>query len=218
MRHWNIGKLTCFAIVLVCLVCHSCQRNDRKTDSGKSNFKSAVVKKDTVLLVSMSFNETRLIPKIASGISSFYHLPVKHISAPLPPSAYYAPRNRYKGDTIIKYLSPLKRDHYRFVAGFTSKDISTKKNGMEDWGIFGLGSLDNGGCITSSYRLRKNASEKLLLERLQKVVLHEMGHNFGLPHCITGDPCNMVDAQGKISTVDGNPMDICTGCKSKIEL
>ena len=37
---------------------------------------------------------------------------------------------------------------------------------------------------------------------MKKVVLHELGHNFGIPHCTKTEPCVMKDAVEKISTVD----------------
>ena len=44
---------------------------------------------------------------------------------------------------------------------------------------------------------------------MEKVVLHELGHNYGLPHCTSPYPCFMKAANGKISEVDEEPMDMC---------
>lgn len=171
---------------------------------------------DTILLVLLSFHDNLEKP-ISNKITSFYHIPVKTIMKPLPASAYYAPRGRYRADSLINYLDRVNAGRYRFVAGLTSVDISCTSNGIKDWGVFGLGSLSAKGCITSSFRLKRNASTALLTERIQKVILHEIGHNHGLPHCRTSDPCFMKDAEGKVSTVDGEPMDVCKKCRRKMK-
>jgi archaemetzincin len=173
---------------------------------------------DTLLMVSMEFDESYLIDPISRKITSFYHIPVKHINATLPAFAFFKGRNRYKAGSLINYLAGLNNSRYRFVAGLTSKDISTTNDSIADWGIFGLGSLSAKGCVISSFRLKRNASFSLLTQRIQKVILHEIGHNYGLEHCTSPYPCFMKAANGKISEVDEEPMDMCKVCRAKINL
>lgn len=199
-----------------------CNHKDIKNTSLEIKNPHSIVHKkdisDTVLLVSMAFNETYLINPIIDKVTAFYHIPVKLISAPLPAFAYFRERNRYRADSLLNYLTVLNNGKYGFVAGLTSKDISTTTGSIPDWGIFGLGSLSAKGCVTSSFRLKKNASLGLLTERIQKVILHEIGHNFGLIHCTSAFPCFMKAANGKISEVDIEPMDMCKICRQKISL
>src|SRR3569833_150006 len=56
----------------------------------------------------------------------------------LPGSAFYSTRNRYRADSIIKYLDHFAGTDTVFI-GLTSKDISTTKENIKDWGIMGLG-------------------------------------------------------------------------------
>ena len=66
----------------------------------------------------------------------------------------------------------------------TEKDICCNKDkDNPEWGIFGLGLRPGKTCIISTYRLSKNVSKQKTLERLEKVALHEIGHNLGLNHC-----------------------------------
>ena len=65
--------------------------------------------------------------------------------------------------------------------------------------------------------MKKGVSKFQLLERLEKVILHEIGHNYGLNHCTSPYPCFMKDANGKIKQVDSEPMDMCVECKKKIK-
>ncbi|RYG40965.1 MAG: hypothetical protein EOO01_26180 [Chitinophagaceae bacterium] len=160
----------------------------------------------------MNFTSSEQLSAVKRIVISYYHMPTKYVVVPLPASAYYRPRARYRADGLINYLSKL-RGNYRFAVGLTSKDISTTKGSIPDYGIFGLGTLNNTGCVVSTFRLSKRASPALVIERLQKVVLHEIGHNYGLAHCTSSEPCFMKDALGKISTVDQEPMNMCASCR-----
>ena len=173
-------------------------------------------KLDTILIVTMNFNEKYLLETIGKKVTDFYHLPVKYQESYLPQFAYYAERNRFRADSLISYLKHINNGRYKFVAGLTSKDISCTNESNPDWGVFGLGSLDCSGCITSTFRLKKGVTVQKLTDRLEKVVLHEIGHNNGLQHCTTSYPCFMKAADGTISEVDSEPMDICKPCKTKL--
>jgi archaemetzincin len=71
----------------------------------------------------------------------------------------------------------------------------------------GLGYRPGKSCVVSDFRLScKNKNEQCY-----KLVLHELGHTAGLPHCKV-KTCLMRDAKG------GNPFDqeksFCGECKS----
>ena len=177
-----------------------------------------VVRQDTILLVLMNFNETNLTEEIKNKVTSFYHIPVKFTTIALPGYAYLKERNRYSADSILRYLEKLNIQQYKFIVGLTSKDISTRMGTNPSWGIFGLGTLSAKGCVISSFRLKRNASPSLLITRMQKIVLHEIGHNHGLNHCVSPFPCFMKAANGKISEVDTEPMDMCKECRKTAKL
>jgi archaemetzincin len=112
-----------------------------------------------------------------------------------PSGSYYKPRNRFRADSIIKYLKT-KIGKDSVIVGLTNKDISTTKGNHQDWGVMGLGYHPGSACVVSDFRL----SNKNKKEQFYKVVLHELGHTEGLPHCKTKS-CLMRDAEG------GNPID-----------
>jgi archaemetzincin len=132
----------------------------------------------------------------------------------LPKEAYYAPRNRYRAEKLALYLANLDTKTTK-VVGLTAKDISTTKGQFQDWGIFGFALLGQRPAVVSTFRLKKNqAQQKLFLERLGKVINHEIGHTFGLDHCPNAT-CIMEDAAGTIRTVD-REKDFCPDCKAKL--
>jgi archaemetzincin len=129
-------------------------------------------------------------------------LPVKT----LPKSAYYAPRNRYKADSLLSFLRK-EAVPGTVIIGLTSKDISTRKGTIPDWGIMGLGMMPGQTCVASSYRLSKGNRR----EELFKVAIHELGHTQSLPHCPV-NTCLMRDAEGHNTT--SQEKDFCNSCKS----
>ena len=135
-------------------------------------------------------------------------------SIPLPRSAWYAPRSRYRADTLLDHLHETAGPKPPVVIGITEKDISCTKDEHVDWGIFGLGELDGRTCIVSTFRLgARGADEKELRERLRKVAIHEVGHVTGLPHCPKAG-CVMQDADASIETVDRESGAFCEECKT----
>jgi archaemetzincin len=124
----------------------------------------------------------------------------------LPKKAYYPPRNRYRADSLIKYLGNFGSAD-TVIIGLTNKDISTTKGDISDFGVMGLGYCPGNSCVVSTFRLAKtNISEQFF-----KLAIHELGHTQGLPHC-SNKICFMRDANGK--NVFNEEKDFCPSCKS----
>lgn len=125
-------------------------------------------------------------------------------------------------------LSPIKRrvdadwalfwnftfDNFLLI---TEKEICTYESRKKpEWGILGKGVWYGRTCIVSTCLLKKDVSKHKALERLEKVVLHEIGHNLGLDHCVNDKKCMMYDANGKIKQVDREKIWFCDKCKAQI--
>ena len=217
-------------LILIPIILVSCN-----TSSGQPQVNNEKNSPDTLTKNKNATSQDSFPQKIGllpfDGIDSNYaHLAVKELEVfynctveilpnkPLPRNAYYQPRNRYKADSLINWLAGIYPGKYDRIVGITDKDISTTKDTYDDWGIMGLGFCPGRSCVISTFRLKKNADQEKINVRFVKVVLHETGHTFGLPHCNSGDTtCLMEDAAGTIKSVDREQKRLCKSCCSKIQ-
>lgn len=135
----------------------------------------------------------------------------------LPKLAYYTPRNRYRADKLIDWLLEVRPDSVDFILGLTTSDISHTKGDIEDFGIMGLAYRPGRSGIVSTFRVGKKAKgQHQFVERFSKIVLHELGHNFGIEHCTHSKHCLMRDAYGTVITLDSEPKDVCEKCRKRL--
>jgi archaemetzincin len=131
---------------------------------------------------------------------------VLRTNIPFPENAFYPARNRYRADTIIKTIKDnVGKDSV--IVGLSNSDISVTKGKNKDWGVMGLGYHPGKSCVVSDFRLSKRNKEA----QFYKVVLHELGHTEGLPHCSV-KTCLMRDAEGKNHVDKENAF--CLKCKN----
>lgn len=202
-------KLLFQIFLLVLFACCTTQQKKKQDPTNKN--------RPIVLLQPLQFSDTASLQQLKDSIEQFYNVTV-YIAASkaFPEHLYYKPRNRYRADRIIHWLRMNIADSIRTVVGITSKDVSTTKGDAYDYGVMGLGYHPGHACVVSTFRAAKTAKNKShLQQRLLKLVIHEMGHNFGLPHC-SNEECFMVDAEGQMK-LDQEKY-LCSSCKKKLQL
>ena len=188
-------------IMIFILFIISCTSNVKKDTSVKEN-------RTQIVIVIQPFEKISpiLIDSIYSQIKKINGRTVLLKPIPLPKAAYYIERKRYRADSLLHFLHRMISAD-SVIIGLTDKDISATKNNITDWGIMGLGYNPGNACVVSTYRLNKSN----LYNEFFKVVLHELGHTQGLPHCIN-TTCFMRDAEGKNTTEQETSF--CNACKS----
>lgn len=167
---------------------------------------------------------------IQENVADFYELETTILpQVDFPENAFVNIKSpRYRADTLIRFLRSTLSSDYNYVIGLTNKDISTTKYSnypnrqikkpeykYKDWGLFGLGFCPGESCIVSTFRLKNKISHEQFIDRLTKISCHELGHNFGLPHCKNVE-CIMQDAAETIKTIDNVSLHLCNDCKMKI--
>jgi archaemetzincin len=196
-------------IPLFFFIAASCSNNktaDTHTTPGKKKFSNIA------FLLYDNF-DTVILNTAIKEATAFYHCKATVLSPrPLPAFAFYEPRQRYKADSLLKFQRDLLPAGCQSIVGLTQKDIST---GDPDWGIFGLGYNPGNACVISVFRLSSTSYDHYQ-ERFIKVLLHELGHNQGLPHCTYNEYCIMNDAKGTIAQVDKEKKWLCDHCKEML--
>jgi len=205
---------TYFCLLIILLMYISCKPVHRKVH--------------VIALQPIGHYDLQEILFIQQQVNSFFKLPViVRNEIPMPLSFLNTTKSeRYSADSIIKWLSHSTPDSVVSVVGVTHEDIFTTisdstghikeptyKYGV--WGIFGLGYCPGKSSVMSDYRLKTNDIKKFQ-HRLRTVVIHEIGHNLGLPHCKVKN-CIMNDANERIQTVDNSADNYCDHCRKRIK-
>jgi len=165
--------------------------------------------KDCILLM-LSYSGEENVKQVKQNIEQFYGIQTTLVKVTMPESASAHDRGRYNANKILDYLQ--QQYPNKHVIALTSKDICTNLNGQPCWGILGLSYLGKPYSVSSVSRI-KSDKENLL----SKVAIHEVGHGLGLPHCKSGNPCLMKDAESKIATIKQQPMKFCNDCTQLIK-
>jgi archaemetzincin len=63
--------------------------------------------------------------------------------------------------------------------------------------------------------MKKEKAPKKFGLRFRKVVIHEFGHNWGLPHC-PDKTCVMTDAVESVKTIDNAKLALCEKCNKRL--
>ena len=191
----NLAKIVfCFTLFSLIFSC------EKSKDNAVKNGEEI-----TILIQPFEDVKPKQLEEISENIRKIY--PKIKILEPIdfPKNAFYQPRNRYRADSIIKYLRT-KTPNNCVTLALTNKDISVTKGKVADFGVMGLGYRPGNACVASSFRLNtKNKNEQFY-----KIAIHELGHTQGLKHC-PDKTCFMRDAEGKNPT--NEEKDFCQNCK-----
>jgi archaemetzincin len=205
---------------LLSMVLFSCNQSE-----SNSNFKQpsivnnllqrthSINKIDTIHILPFGNVKKSVVDDVFKGLTDFYHKEIViEKSIPLDNKLLAASKTRFSADSILKRFKSSKN-----ILVITEVDIVHPKDKIrKEFGIFGLGLKPGNVCVVSSFRLKRNASPTLFTERLQKVSIHEVGHNLGLHHCAKDPECMMSAANGTIKQVDHEKIMFCDNCRSII--
>lgn len=170
----------------------SCNNNKKeKVDAHKAKTEVKVKAKKTIHVYFFEGFNKSLGENTLNKLKETFDSVAFEGTIPFPDSAYYAPRQRYKADKLVKHLRHLQASNSELVVGFSPKDISDKVHGYDDFGVMGWTRHSLRSSVVSTHRL---ADKSRLQEDFVKLVLHELGHADGLPHCKESTTCYMRDA------------------------
>lgn len=103
-----------------------------------------------------------------------------------PEAAFDPSRGQYNSTGLLKWLLRDPHEPAERVLGVAGVDLFTPVLTY----VFGEAQLSGRAAVVSSHRLRPEAygldpNDLRLFERLHKEAVHELGHTYGLLHCVT---------------------------------
>ena len=208
-------KTAFFSILLLALTACS-GRQSQETDKTAADNETSpsangakVCRIDLLPYGDFTAQETeRLKRELKQNLTKIVPVDIKILPAePLPHSAYYKPRNRYRAGEILNVLKRRKKPGEGVTIGLTHKDISTTIHGTQDFGIMGYSHLPGNAAVCSTFPLKRRAD-------LCNLVIHEFLHAVGFPHCETAG-CYMQDAHGKNVMTDSKSL--CRQCQPRLK-
>jgi archaemetzincin len=132
-------------------------------------------------------------------------------------SNFYNPgRRQYDANRILKQVSELTPEEAYKIIALLRVDLYIPILTY----IFGQAHLNGKTGIVSIYRLRNELyglkrDNALQVERFRKVIIHELGHTFGLIHC--NQPVCVMRSSTYVEDIDQKEIHFCQNCLDKLE-
>lgn len=200
-------KLAIFSlIVTIALFIASCnEAKEQSSDRIKKRNQEIALKVHKIIIQPLGKVDNGVCVEIYNKVSKVLLNVKLNKSKVMPPNAYYPSRNRFRADSILTWLKMGAKADEKWIA-ITQVDISTSKGKKVDFGVIGLAYSPGSACIASNFRIKDK-------DHFDKVVLHELAHNFGLPHC-SENTCYMRDynAEDLTTKLEG----FCDNCEVKL--
>ena len=139
---------------------------------------------------------------------------------PAPEERHVSSRKQYSANGILADIAQKLPRDAAAVVGLMFEDLFAYRRGGRPLNfVFGLGSYGERAAVFSvlrySYHYPGEPGGTTLLKRACKVFAHEVGHVFGLPHCVEFR-CAM-NGSNSLPESDARPMHLCPVCLKKLE-
>lgn len=197
-------------ILLTSAMLMACQGGTGDTPSketvSKETVKQTTIVRDISLYLYNDFPAQKA-QMLADALKEVYpSVSIQKESLALPKEHYNKERNRYSGTGLLKDLTRLRKGNV--VLGLTDEVIFKANELSPTFGIFGVSPVGAYVAVISSTR---PSGKQHSNDHLVKLMMHELGHSFGLNHC-SNQHCFMVDAEhgNKFSQTPS----FCNECKA----
>ena len=197
-------------VLLVGAMLMACQGGKGNAPSKEAEPKETVKQTEKVRNISLYLYDDFPVQKaqmLADAIKETYpSVSIQKEPLVLPKEHYNRERKRYSGTGLLKDLSKLRKGNV--VLGLTDEIIFKANELSPTYGIFGVSPVGAYVAVISSTR---PSGKQHSNDHLVKLMMHELGHSFGLNHC-SNQHCFMVDAEhgNKFSQTPS----FCNDCKA----
>ena len=171
-----------------------------------------------ITLVTFGYFEELFLKNVAEAVRHELLLRVNIREGHLDLSEFYDPgRRQYNGTRILKELDSSFSSDTSKTIGIFNVDLYIPILTY----IFGQAYLHGRTGIASLYRLSNErygmiTDNKLILDRLTKEVIHELGHTFGLIHCHI--PTCVMRSSTYVEDIDQKSASLCLKCREEYSL
>ncbi len=172
--------------------------------------------KQSILLISYGQFEKNFLEKIVGDVASEFLSPVYFQESHVDISEFYDPKRRqYDGNKLLKEIDSISSSRILKKIGLFRVDLFIPILTY----IFGQATFKGSTGIVSLYRLRNEQygmkkDDAMLLNRFRKVIIHELGHTFGLIHCHI--PTCVMRSSTYVEDIDQKNHNLCIKCRSEI--
>ncbi len=171
---------------------------------------------ENITLISFGYFDQEIPEMIIPDISREFSLPVKTKTGNLDLSEFYDPsRRQYNGTAILHKIDKEFASGSSKTLGLFNIDLFIPILTY----IFGQAFLNGRIGIASIYRLGNERyglkkDNMMLLDRFRKEAIHELGHMFGLIHCL--DPACVMRSSTYVEDIDQKSSSLCQNCKMQL--
>jgi archaemetzincin len=160
--------------------------------------------------------EKDFLERICADITNEYYLPVTVHESHIDLSPYYdESRRQYDGNRLLREIDAIQLPDAAKKMGLFRVDLFIPILTY----IFGQAIFKGETGIASLYRLRNEQygmrpDDEVLYERFRKVIIHELGHTFGLVHCHV--PNCVMRSSTYVEDIDQKRQHLCANCKEQL--
>ena len=166
-----------------------------------------------ITLISFGYFEKDLLENLAEAVRNEFRYSVRIREGHLDLSEFYDPgRRQYNGNKLLMEIDSLLLPDSMKTIGLFNVDLFIPILTF----IYGQAVLGGNTGIASLYRLNNERygmppNNDILLERLKKEVIHELGHTFGLIHC--NSPECVMRSSTYVEDIDLKEGHLCRACR-----
>jgi archaemetzincin len=172
-----------------------------------------MVKQPFLGLVALGPLDPDILRRLSAALAKFLLLPVRVLHpVPLQQQNYHVTRQQYHADQLLEILlEDVETEAFR-ILGVTAGDLYIPIFTF----VFGEAQLNGRAALISVFRPRGDdggptPTRPVFLGRLLKLSLHELGHTFGLKHCLT-DGC-LMQFSTNLERLDQKALAFCDYCQ-----
>jgi archaemetzincin len=181
----------------------------------KTRFDKVTIEALIILMGDVNSSELVFLPPGLSQVFSTVHFNMYEEALRLPAYAYDKSRRQYNSTLVLEYLTMSKPRGYAKCLGVTDADLYAGELNF----AFGEAILNGEDAIVSLHRLRPEfygepPNRRLFEARVLKEAVHELGHTFGLTHCV--NPECVMSFSNSIIDVDFKKAQPCLKCQVKL--